>query len=243
MNRVLTLAIAASLLAGLVVDARVTRAADTFTPNGAAAELTRLLAGERAAHGLPALDVDPFLARVARDGPVPCPDGQIADGRARDMAVSGYFSHQLRLCPTYGVGSAFQSWGYTTNMGEIIAFNGGYNFSPFPYQFGCDVREETCTGVLTTAPTTVAIASYQFMTSESHRDVVLTSLYDRFECGAWDVPWPDYPGEHETYYTCLFARGPGTGVVPSRTPAASAGPAPVPTDQPAPTMQVPTISP
>jgi uncharacterized protein YkwD len=237
------LAMAASLLAALLVDVGVTRAADTFTPDGAAAELTRLLAGERAAHGLPALAVDPFLAWVARDGPVPCPDGPIADGRAKDMALSGYFSHQLRLCPTYDVRLAFQSWGYTTYLGEIIAFNGGYDFSPFPYQFGCDVRQGNCTGVTTEAPTTVAMTSNQFMTSQGHRDVVLSSLYDRFACGAWEVPWSDYPGEFETYYTCLFAHGPGTGVVPSPTPSASDGPAPGPVEEPAPTKPTPTITP
>jgi hypothetical protein len=159
------------------------------------------------------------------------------------MALSGYFSHQLRLCPTYDVGWAFQSWGYTTSLGEIIAFNGGYNFSPFPYQFDCDVREGNCTGVTATAPATVAMASYQFMTSQGHRDVVLSSLYDRFACGAWEVPWPDYPGEFETYYSCLFAQGPGVGVVPSPTPLASDGPTPVSPEEPAPTVPTPTITP
>ena len=232
--------IALVLLAGLLVvpvTKAITTTTTTFTPDGAAADLVRLLEGERPTHGLPALAVDPFLAWVARDGPVPCPGGQIAWGRAKDMAMSGYFSHQLRLCPTYDIGCAFQAWGYIGSssgatssqaVGEIIASNSGYNFNPYPYQFGCDVLQANCGGASTTAPTTVAIASYQFMTSQGHRDVALSTLYDRFACGSWQVPWTDYPEFFTTYYSCLFASGPGTAVAPSPSPTPTATPTPSP---------------
>lgn len=219
----------------------ITTTTTTFTPDGAAAELVRLLNGERVYHGLPALPVDPFLAWVARDGPVPCPDGQVANGRAKDMALNDYFSHQLRLCPTYDISSAFQAWGYIGSasnatsgqtVGEIVAYNSGYDFNLYPYTFGCDVLYNNCNGSTTSAPSTVGLASAQFMTSQGHRDVVLSTLFDRFACGAWQVPWTDYPGSFTTYYSCLFASGPGTAVAPAPTPTAIPIPIITPTPKP-----------
>jgi uncharacterized protein YkwD len=96
----------------------------SFNPDTAASELMRLLNGERTTHGLPALEVDPFLAWVARDGPVACPDGSgTMEGRAKDMAVNNYFSHALRLCPTANALDAMRAWGYASYLGEIIAVN------------------------------------------------------------------------------------------------------------------------
>ena len=227
-----TAGLAAILVLGSLGQAKsVAATGATFNPDNAASELTRLLNGERAAHGLPVIEVDPFLAWVARDGPVACPDGSgTMDGRAKDMAINNYFSHALRLCPGYDVGDAMRSWGYTSYLGEIVAMNGGYNFEPFPYQFGCDVTEANCTGESTTAPTTVAIASYQFMTSQGHRDIVLSTYYDRFACGAWQT-------SNGSFYACMFAFGPGNEVPPAPTPTPTPTPAPTPLpDVTAPTM-------
>ena len=228
---ILAVGLAAGLFLALFSDAPVTGAAANFTPNAAASELVRLLNGERTTHGLPALAVDPFLAWVTRDGPVPCPNGgPIAEGRAKDLAISGTLSHTLRLCPAYDIGSPMDAWGYRGAMGEILAENGGYDFNPFPYQWGCDVHQANCTGATTSAPTTVALASYQFMTSQGHRDNVLSPLFDRFGCGAWQVPDPDPTIRISTTYACLFASGPGTATVGGSTPKPT--PAPTPTSKP-----------
>ena len=186
----------------------------TFTPDGAASELMRLLNGERTTHGLPALAIDPFLAAQARDGAIDCPNGAgTMEGRAKDMALSGFFAHSLRLCQTYDILDAMYAWGYRGTYGENIAMNGGYDYSPYPYQFGCDVHQANCTGANTHAPTTAAIASYQFMTSQGHRDNALSTAYDRFACGAWAAP-----NGQDKYYACIYAYGPGTRAAPPPPP-------------------------
>lgn len=230
------------LLAGLLAGGASAASDATFTPDGAASELMRLLNGERTQAGLPPLAIDPFLAVQARDGAIDCPNGAgTMDGRAKDMALSGFFSHDLRICGNdpatgapYNILDTMRSWGYASYMGENIAMNVGYGYSPFPYQFGCDVHQANCGGPNTTAPVTVAIASYQFMTSPGHRNLVLSTYVDRFACGAWSVPSVQYPGEAETYYACLYAYGPGTREVPTPTPTPTATPTPTPTPEPTP---------
>ena len=97
------MAVTAALTVALALGTPVVASGATFTPDTAAAELIRLLNGERTTHGLPALAVDPFLAYEARDGAVACPDGSgTMVGRAKDMATSNFFSHALHLCPSYG---------------------------------------------------------------------------------------------------------------------------------------------
>jgi uncharacterized protein YkwD len=242
--------VATCLLVGLVADAPATSAAATFTPGVAESELVRLLAGERAAHGLPALALDPFLASKARDGAVPCPpeSGVTATmpGRSKDMALSGYFSHQLRLCPTYSILDAFWAWGFRDMVRENVSFNGGYDFAPFPYQWGCDTREENCTGATTSAPTTVAISARGFMDSAGHRAAVLATDVDRWGCGAWESPTPDADGNRLHYYTCLFAQGPGTMPAPTATPTPLPTVSPTPTPAPSATPRAtprPTVKP
>ena len=251
-NHLAVITLVAVLMTGGVAAQAHAATADMFTPEGAAAELMRLLAGERAFAGVPALEVDPFLAWVARDGPVPCPaNGPVADGRAKDMAISGILSHSLRLCPAFDIGSAFGSWGYGSRVGEIVAMNGGYDFSPFPYAVGCQISDpyqEHCLGPATHAPMTVAIASSQFMYSAGHREVVLDPAYDRFACGAWQAPNGD------DYYSCLYASGPGTATLPpppspsspasepTPTPSANASGSPMPSTIPDPSPS-PAISP
>jgi uncharacterized protein YkwD len=181
----------------------------TFTPDGAASELMRLLNGERTSHGLPALAIDPFLAAQARDGAIDCPNGAgTMAGRAKDMALSGYFDHALRLCTSYNVLNVMPSWGYQGSSGENIAMNGGSGYAPTPYQFGCDVHQANCTGATTQAPATVAKASHQFMNSQGHRDNAMSTRYDRFACGAWLAP------NQYAYYACIYADGPGTRTAP-----------------------------
>jgi uncharacterized protein YkwD len=220
------------VLGGVLAGGATATSDATFSPDPAAAELVRLLNGERTANGLPELMVDPFLQWVARDGPVDCPDGTgTMEGRSKDMALSGYFSHSLRLCPTYDIGDAVYAWGYHSYSGEIVSWNGGYDYSSFPYQFGCDVREENCTGATTSAPTTVAMSAHGFMDSQGHRDNVLSIHFDRFACGAWESSAPD----NYHYYTCIFADGPGTAVAPDPLPAPSL-PEPSPTPTPTPVV-------
>jgi uncharacterized protein YkwD len=244
-HRALALALSACLLAGLAADAPATSAAATFTPAGAEAELLRLLAGERAAHGLPALATDPFLMSVARDGAVACPDrSSTMAGRSKDMALSGYFSHQLRLCPTYSILDAFWAWGYRDMVYENVSFNGGYDFSSFPYQWGCDQQETNCVGANTNAPTTVAVTAHAFMDSTGHRAAVLATDVDRWGCGAWESPTPDADGNRLHYYTCLFVMGPGTMPAPTAkpSPAQTVAPTPLPTVSPPP-IPAPTATP
>jgi hypothetical protein len=233
-SRMVVMALVACLLAGGVVTQAHAATAAAFTPEGSAAELMRLLAGERAFAGVPVLEVDPFLAWVARDGPVPCPaGGPVADGRAKDMALSGILSHSLRLCPAFDIGSALTTWGYGSRVGEIVAMNGGYDFSSFPYTVGCQISDpyqEHCLGTATSAPMTVAIAASQFMYSAGHRDVVLDPAFDRFACGAWQAPNGD------DYYACLYASGPGTATMPPPTPSPiPTAPEPTPVTSPGPT--------
>ena len=238
MRSLVRLTASLGLAIGLVGAAPVATASPTFTPDTAASALMKLLEGERSAHGLPSLAVDPFLVDVARDGPVPCPDGQVASGRAKDMAVHDYFSHQLRLCPSKDVGYAFDAWGYGGAVGEVIAMNDGYDFNTFPYQYGCDLHQTNCDGGDTTAPTTVAIAAYQFMTSQGHRDVVLSKSFTRFGCGAWQT-------SHGAFYACLYADGPRKAAA-TPTPKPTATPTPKPTAAPiaAPTPSMsPTATP
>ena len=208
----------------------------TFTPDGAASELMRLLNGERTTHGLAALAIDPFLAAQARDGAIDCPNGAgTMEGRAKDMALSGFFAHTLRLCQTYDILDAMDAWGYRGTYGENVAWNGGYDYDPFPYQFGCDVHQDNC-GASTQAPTTVAIAAYGFMTSQGHRDNALSTAYDRFACGAW--PTPD--GQSH-YYACIYASGPGTRQAPAPTPTPTPTPTPAPTPTPNPDATAPAV--
>ena len=123
--------VVASLAAVLALSVPASASAATFTPNVAASELVRLLNGERTTHGLPALAVDSFLTIKARDGAVVCPDGSgTMEGRAKDMATHNYLAHALRLCPTYDVGDAMTSWGYTSYLGEIIGYQRRLRLQP-----------------------------------------------------------------------------------------------------------------
>jgi uncharacterized protein YkwD len=218
---------AAALIVSLPSAHPVAAAGATFVPETAGSELMRLLNAERRAHDMPALAVDPFLAWVARDGPVACPDGAAtAAGRAKDMAVNNYFSHALRLCPASSAVDAMRSWGYSGSRGEIIAMNSGYTFDPAPYELGCDVAGAGCSGGVASAPQTVARAASGFMTSQGHRDIVLSGSYDRFACGAWQTA-------NGSFYACMFAFGAGDRGGPGPAPDTTA---PTMTDLAAPSL-------
>ena len=108
------------LLVGLPIAAGVAAAGAVFTPTAAESEVVRLLNGERTHAGLPALAIDPFLAAQARDGAIDCPNGPgTMQGRAKDMALSGFFSHDLRICGNdpygrpYNILDAMYAWATT----------------------------------------------------------------------------------------------------------------------------------
>lgn len=231
--RFLAVAIVAVLATSLgvaVAPARAAGGASTL-----AADLVWLFNGERAHAGLPALRIDPFLTTKAMDGDVVCPNDAslVAHGRSQDHAVYGWVGnpHYLRLCPTYSVLDAMFAWDYLGTNGEISAFNGGYDENPFPYQFGCDVHQENCGGTTTTAPTAVAIASYGFMTSQGHRDQVMSASYDRIGCGVWVAT----SGDH--YFDCMFSNtGPNETIDP---PSSMTFPAPSPSPTPSPSPPPP----
>jgi uncharacterized protein YkwD len=226
-------------LVGLLGGGAVAAAGPQFTPGNAESEVMRLLNGERTQHGLPTLAIDPFLQWVARDGPVECTNGGATmEGRAKDMAISGELNpfHQLRTCGVDSYGNkddildALYLWGYRPMYAENIAMTGGYDYHSVSYQFGCDVTEQTCTGSMTTAPSTVERAARAWMASQGHRDAALSTVYDRFGCGVWQAPGP----VSDFYYACLYASGPGTREAPPPTPTPDPTPTPTPTPEPTP---------
>jgi hypothetical protein len=184
--RVALVAVLALLIVGQPAGGAVSAADPTFTPDGAAAEVMRLLNGERTANSVPTLAIDPFLVAQARDGEIDCPNGPGAmEGRAKDMALHDFFSHDLRICgikPStglpYNILDAMRDWGYSSPMGENAAMDGGFPYTSTPYQFGCDVNDENCTGATTQAPTTVATAARGWMGSPGHRSNILETSYD-----------------------------------------------------------------
>ncbi len=203
--------------------------------NAQANEIVRLINGDRAAEGRPALAVDPYLAGKARDGGIPCPDDATKNiaGRALDFATWNNMSHYLRLCQsaTYALSttsfvSVLQTWGYGS-VGEIDLVNSGYGSGQFLY---------TYTGSNTWTTWTYATTGHALMgwkTSSSHWAIIMGS-YDRVGCGGWS-------SGSSYYYDCAFSKGGPNGVVspPTRSPFPDPVPTPPPAATPAPTP-VPT---
>jgi uncharacterized protein YkwD len=183
-----------------------------------ASELVRLINGERAYRGKSILGLDKYLASKARDGSVWCPDdsSKVMAGRAKDIAVSGYFSHNLRLCTRYTIIDAMATWGYTRGRGEILTYNSGFGTGTKTYTYGCSPSVTTCPGPTTPTYSTTARAMASWMGSSVHYSIILGS-YDRVGCGAWVGPNGTY------YYACLFAMGGNPAVTPK--PASTAKPA------------------
>jgi cell division septation protein DedD len=189
--------------------------------NSQASEMVRLINGVRSVEGRAALRVDPYLARLASDGAIACPDdaSKTIAGRAKDFATYDYMSHKLRLCNSPAltlstvsfVTTMGSSYGYST-VGEDLLVNGGYG-----------------TGKYLTTYKTWSSWSYAttghgilgWMSSSTHRAIILGS-YDRVGCGAWRVGG-------KFWYACLFSKGgasPSGTVAPPTTPSF---PDPVPT--------------
>jgi uncharacterized protein YkwD len=215
------LAMAAVLLpAWSVAPARAADDADTQ-----ASAVVWLINGERAYRGKAALSVDPYLTAKARDGAVWCPNDSslVMAGRANDMAVNGYLSHDLRLCTKYSIIDAMATWGYTGGRGEIISYN-SVGVHTVDYAYGCSPSVATCPGSTTTTYNTVARAMSGWMRSSLHYSII-TGSYNRVGCGAWVSSGGVY------YYACLFALG-GNPIVTAR-PKATPGPVvtPKPTAQ------------
>jgi hypothetical protein len=188
------------LLPAWSVSVPVVRAAGAA--DAQAAELVRLINGERAYAGKPALRLDRFLASKARDGAIWCPNDAslVMAGRAKDIALYGPMSHNLRLCSQYSVTAAMKTWGYAGGRGEILAMNSGYGTGSVTYAYGCSPSVADCPGPETSTYNTTAHAMAGWMRSSGHYAVIVGG-YDRVGCGGWVSSSGGY------YYSCLFSLG------------------------------------
>ncbi len=220
----LSRAVRSVLILGLALVASVggvpTARAAAGPADAQATEMVRLINGVRAANNLPALNVDPTLAGLARDAPIACPDdaSKVMAGRAKDFATYGPPSHYLRLCPSVMFVSVLQSvYGYGSN-GEIDLDNLNY---------GTSAHLLTYTGSKGTWQTwtyyTNQAGILGWMNSPTHRNIIV-GAYDRVGCGGW------IGGDGTFYYDCLFSNGgPGSLVSP---PTKAPFNNPLPTAQP-----------
>jgi uncharacterized protein YkwD len=186
-----------------------------------ASEMVRLINGVRWANNLPALNVDPKLAGLARDTPIACPaDASLVMlGRAKDFATYGPPSHYLRLCPTVMFVATLQSYGYGAT-GEIDLNNLNY---------GTGARLLSYTGSKRVWQTWTYYTNQGgilgWMNSPTHRAIVVGG-YDRVGCGGW------IGADGAFFYDCLFSSGgPGSTVAP---PTQAPFNIPLPTAQPTP---------
>jgi len=193
--------------------ASASTAADPF-----AADLMRLINLDRKALGKAPYLIDGRLADIARSARFTCPTNakKSFNGRARDMADRGYFSHTVPGCYSSGT-TPFRSidivkrvFGYAGARSEILHWN-SYGTAKTTYRTGCDINGRNCAGGSTTAPYTVTLAQRNFMSSAPHRAAELNT-YQRFGCGSATVP-----GTKKTYFACLFANG-GSTISPAPTP-------------------------
>jgi stage II sporulation protein D len=187
------------------------------------ATLMKLVNLDRKALGKSTLPVDPSLVAIARNAPFACPtkSSMTITGRARDMAVRSYFSHDIKGCMKSD-GTAYRArdilavvYGYTgASRSEIIHWNSA-GTADTTYKIGCSLSGTNCTGGTLTVSKTVATAQRNFMASSAHRTVELSTNYDRFGCGTSKAP-----DSARVYYACLFtAGGPTPLPKPAPTPA------------------------
>jgi SpoIID/LytB domain protein len=193
------------------------------------AHLMKLVNADRKALGRSTLAIDPGLVAIARNAPFACPSKSSLQltGRARDMAVRAYFSHDIKGCKKAD-GSSYRAreilagiYGYTGSRSEIIHWNSA-GTADTSYKVGCSISGTNCTGGTITVPKTVATAQRNFMSSSTHRGVELSTTYDRFGCGSSKAP-----DSSRVYYACLFTAG-GPTVLPKATPAPTPTPTPTP---------------
>ncbi|HEU5204411.1 MAG TPA: SpoIID/LytB domain-containing protein, partial [Candidatus Limnocylindrales bacterium] len=196
------------------------------------AHLMKLVNADRKALGRSTLAIDPGLVAIARNAPFACPSKSSLQltGRARDMAVRAYFSHDIKGCKKAD-GSSYRArdilaklYGYTGSRSEIIHWNSA-GTADTSYKVGCSISGTNCTGGTITVPKTVATAQRNFMSSSTHRGVELSTTYDRFGCGSSKAP-----DSTRIYYACLFTAG-GPTVLPKPTPTPTPTPAPSPTPE------------
>ena len=191
------------------------------------AALMRLISADRKALGKSSLAIDPSLVAIARNAPFACPtkSSMTITGRAKDMAVRAYFSHDIKGCRKSD-GTAYRAreilavlYGYTGSRSEIIHWNSA-GTADTTYKVGCDNNGSNCKGGTITVSKTVATAQRNFMSSSTHRAVELSTTYDRFGCGSSKAP-----DSARVYYACLFTVG-GPTVLAKPTPT----PTPTPTE-------------
>ena len=191
------------------------------------AALMRLVSADRKALGRSSLAIDPSLVAIARNAPFACPtkSSLTITGRARDMAVRAYFSHDIKGCRKSD-GTAYRAreilavlYGYTGSRSEIIHWNSA-GTADTSYKVGCDSNGSNCKGGTITVSKTVATAQRNFMSSSTHRSVELSTTYDRFGCGSAKAP-----DSARVYYACLFTAG-GPTVLAKPTPTPTPTPTP-----------------
>jgi uncharacterized protein YkwD len=186
-------------------------------------EIHRLINGERATAGLPALRVDLLLASRAHDSTFACPGGGTTPGRARDGALRNGLSHELTGCPGMTILDVMPSWGYRDWTGEILAYN--YESSDaVTYRFGCPsgARDFDCAGggSTTVASRVAATAVRQWIDSPSHHAIIVGD-YDRFGCGAWQGSGTTAYGFGGTFFACLFSKGGTAARLDGKRPSVS----------------------
>ena len=211
-------------------------ASEVGTPPSAGSDskgtaLMKLVNADRKALGKSTLAIDPSLVAIARNAPFACPSKASMEitGRARDMAVRSYFSHDIKGCRKAD-GTAYRAreilavlYGYTGSRSEIIHWNSA-GTTETSYKVGCSSSGTSCKGGTITVTKTVATAQRNFMSSSTHRAVELSTNYDRFGCGSSKAP-----DSARVYYACLFTAGGPTALpkpTPNPTPAASPTPEP-----------------
>ena len=156
------------------------RDAATGRTDSKGAALMRLVSADRKALGKSSLAIDPSLVAIARNAPFACPtkSSLTITGRARDMAVRAYFSHDIKGC-RHSDGTAYRAreilavlYGYTGSRSEIIHWNSA-GTADTTYKVGCDSNGSNCKGGTMTVSKTVATAQRSFMASSTHRAVEL----------------------------------------------------------------------
>jgi SpoIID/LytB domain protein len=191
------------------------------------AALMRLISADRKALGKSSLAIDPSLVAIARNAPFACPtkSSLTITGRARDMAVRAYFSHDIKGCRKSD-GTNYRArdilaalYGYTGSRSEIIHWNSA-GTADSTYKVGCDINGSNCSSGRIVVSKTVATAQRNFMSSSVHRAVELSSTYDRFGCGSAKAP-----DSARVYYACLFTVG-GPTVLAKPTPTPTPTPTP-----------------
>ncbi len=199
--------------------AAASAATSGFSAAGQAEAVMEITNKDREALGLPSLDVDPYLASLARNGSWACPGktGAMA-GRAQDMLDRSYFAHTPTGCAAT-ILPVLINGGYGAD-GENIGWN-NWPTGTARYDIGCDSTGANCAGTVDGVPQNVAVLQRAWMNSAAHRANIL-GKWDRIGCGlATAATWQGYA--NVIMAVCLFANG-GSRLTDDDAPAFS-GPA------------------